>query len=97
MVMRQFLFIWAFYKPYAVTSFVITVLIGFINPNIGAILITKAFLVVFLWYLVNETRAKRKLIFYKSFGFTSIKLFSALFLIDSFITTAYLLVFKNFA
>ena len=97
MFMRQFFFIWAFYKPFAVTSFIITALIGFINPNIGVTLIIKAFLVVFLWYLVNETRAKRKLIFYKNFGFNSFKLFSSLFLIDSIISITYLLVFKNFA
>ena len=97
MVMRQFIFIWAFYKPYAIWSLAITALIGFFNPDITPALITKAFLTVFLWYLVNETRARRKLVFYKNFGISSFKLFAVLFLIDSFITTAYLLVFKNFA
>jgi len=96
MVMRQFLVIWSFYKPYALSSLAITIVMGFINPSIGPILVIKAFLTVFLWYVVNATRIKRKLIFYNNFGISSIKLFAMLFLIDSFITIVYLLVFKNF-
>ncbi|MCB0471059.1 MAG: hypothetical protein KDC51_11325, partial [Flavobacteriaceae bacterium] len=88
--------IWSFYKPYALSSLVITIVMGFINPSIGPILVIKAFLTVFLWYVVNATRIKRKLIFYNNFGISSIKLFAMLFLIDSFITIVYLLVFKNF-
>lgn len=95
-IMRQFLLIWFFYRPYAVWSLVITAVIGVFNPSIAPALITKLFLVVLLWYLVNETHAKRKLVFYKNFGISSLKLFGMLYLIDALVTISYLLLFINF-
>ena len=94
--MRQFIFIWAFYKPYAVWSFGISVLLGFFNMTIPNILITKIFMTVFLWFFINETYSKRKLKFYINSGISTLKLFSALFLIDSLIGIPYLVIFKNF-
>jgi len=97
MVMRQFLVIWSFYKTVALWSMSITIILGFFNVNIGLVLITKAFLAVFLWYLVNETSAKRKLDFYRNFGVSALKLFSCALAIDWLISTSYLLLFNNFA
>lgn len=94
MAMRQLILIWYFYKTYVVSSLAITALIGFINPSIGPALIIKAFLTIFLWYLVNESPAKRKLIFYRNFGIKSFKLFSLVYLLDCLITVGFLLLFK---
>ena len=94
--MRQFILIWFFYRSFAVSSLTITAIAGFINPSIGMILIVKAFLTVFLWYLVNETHYKRKLIGYNSLGVSTFKLFIMMYILDSLITSFYLLLFKNF-
>lgn len=96
MHMRQFFLIWCFYKSYAVSSLVITAIIGFINPNIKYALIAKAFLTVFLWYLVNESIDKRKLVFYRNFGINSLSLFTIAYLIDCIFTVGFLLIFKCF-
>jgi hypothetical protein len=60
------------------------------------ILIIKLFLVVLLWYFINETHAKRKLIFYKNLGISSLKLFGYLFIIDLFLSIPFLLILKEF-
>jgi hypothetical protein len=51
---------------------------------------------VFLWYLVTETNARRKLIFYKNLGISSFKLFSSLFIIDISIMIVYIILIKEF-
>jgi len=60
------------------------------------ILIIKLFLVVLLWYFINETHAKQKLIFYKNLGISSLKLFGYLFIIDLFLSIPFLLILKEF-
>ena len=94
--MQQFLTILAFYRPFVVWSFVINAILGFINPLIIPAIVTKLFLTVFVWYIVTETNAKRKLTFYKNLGISPIKLFSILFLVDISITVSFLVVFKEF-
>ncbi len=52
------------------------------NPNVYALIITKLFLILFLWYIINGTEAKKRLIFYKNLGISTLKLYSYVFLID---------------
>lgn len=94
--MQRFLTILAFYKPFVVWSFVINIALTIVNPYIIPAVITKLLLTVFVWYLCNETHAKRKLIFYNNLGISSIQLFSVLFFIDAAITIGFLEVIKEF-
>lgn len=94
--MQRFLTILAFYKPFVIWSFVINIAITIVNPFIIPAIITKLLLTIFVWYFVNETHARRKLIFYNNLGISSIKLFSVLFLIDIFITIGFIEIIKEF-
>ena len=94
--MQRFLTILAFYKPFVIWSFGVNILITFFNPAIIPAIITKLLLTIFVWYLVNETHAKRKLVFYNNLGISSMQLFSVLFLIDIFITIGFMEILKVF-
>jgi len=94
--MQQFLSILTFYKPFIVWSFIINIVMAVLNPFIIPAITTKLFLIIFVWYLINETNARRKLIFYKNLGISPIKLFSTLFFIDIFITVSFLVLIKEF-
>ena len=94
--MQRFLTILAFYKPFVLWSFIINIAITIVNPFIIPAIITKLLLTVFVWYFVNETHARRKLIFYNNLGISSIKLFTVLFLIDIFITIGFIEIIKEF-
>ncbi|OUR92195.1 hypothetical protein A9Q87_06860 [Flavobacteriales bacterium 34_180_T64] len=94
--MQHFLTILAFYRPFVIWSFVINALIGFFNPEIIPAIITKLFLTIFVWYLVTETNAKRKLAFCKNLGISTLKLLSILFIVDILLTISFLVVFKEF-
>lgn len=88
--MQQFQAILIFYKPYFLWSCAINTIIISFNPHFVPLLLTKLMLTVFLWYLMNETHGKRKLIFYKNLGISTFRLFATLFLIDIFITIIFL-------
>lgn len=94
--MQRFLTILAFYKPFVIWSLGINIVITIFNPSIAPAIITKLLLTIFVWYFVNETHAKRKLIFYNNLGISSIQLFSVLFLIDIFITIGFIEILKEF-
>lgn len=94
--MQQFLSILVFYRSFMVWSFLVNIAITIINPFIIPAILTKLLLTIFVWYLVNETNAKRKLIFYKNLGISTFKLFSVLFLVDCIITVSFLVVIKEF-
>jgi hypothetical protein len=94
--MRRFLAILVFYKPFVVWSFIATSVVGFFNPHLVPAIATKLFLTVFVWYYVNETSNKRKLMFYKNLGISPLKLFSTVFLVDCALTILFLTVFKEF-
>lgn len=51
---------------------------------------------IFVWYLVHETNARRKLTFYKNLGISPFKLFSVLFLFDIIVTVGFIVVIKEF-
>ena len=95
-MLQRFEAILLFYKPYVLWSFAINILIVIFNPHIIPTIITKLFLTIFIWYLISETSSKKKLIFYKNLGISSFQLFASLFLIDIFITLAFLMVIQEF-
>ena len=94
--MQQLFSIFVFYRPLILWSFGINTFLSFMNYDVIPILIIKLFLVIFLWYISNETSAKRKLIFYKNLGISTLKLFSFLFIFDLFLSIPFLLVLKVF-
>ena len=94
--MQKLLTILAFYKPFVIWSFLVNIALTIVNPFIVPAIITKLMLTVFVWYLMNETNAKRKLTFYNNLGISSIKLFSVLFFIDIFITIGYLVLITEY-
>jgi hypothetical protein len=94
--MQQFLSILTFYRSFVLWSFIINIAITIINPYILPAIITKLLLTIFLWYYINETASKRKLVLYKSLGISTLKLFSGLFCIDVFLTISFLSIVKEF-
>ena len=94
--MQKLLTILAFYKPFVIWSFLVNIAITVVNPFIVPAIVTKLMLTIFVWYFVNETNTKRKLIFYNNLGISSIKLFSVMFFIDIFITIGYLILIKEY-
>ena len=94
--MQKLLTILAFYKPFVIWSFLVNIALTIVNPSIVSAIITKLMLTIFVWYFVNETSARRKLIFYNNLGISSIKLFSVMFFIDIFITIGYLILITEF-
>jgi hypothetical protein len=95
-MLQRFEAILIFYKPYIFGSLAVNLIIAIINPSIFIAVVTKLFLVLILWYLMKETSSKNKLVFYKNIGISNLKLFSSLFLIDIFITIAFILVIQEF-
>ncbi len=85
-----------FYRPYFLWSFAINILITIFNPEIITVIGTKLFLIIFLWYFINQTKGKRILNFYNSLGVSTFKLFVSIFFIDVAISIGYLLIIKEF-
>ncbi|NNF82388.1 MAG: hypothetical protein HKM99_06555 [Flavobacteriaceae bacterium] len=94
--MQQFLTILTFYRPFVLWSLMINVCIAIIYPFIIPAITTKLFLAVFVWYLVSETNARRKLDFYRRLGISPIRLFSILFVVDILLTIGFLEVVKAY-
>ena len=94
--MQRISAIFLFYRPMFIWSFSVTILIAIFNPLIFPAIITKLFLTIFAWYLVNETNTRQKLIFYKNLGISTFRLYSSIFLIDIFITIGFLIIIKEF-
>ena len=94
--MNQLFSIFVFYRPFIFWSFGLNIILSFLKYDMIPILIAKLLLVVFLWYFLNETNAKRKLVFYKNLGVSTFKLFSLLFIIDLFLSIPFLLILKEF-
>ena len=82
--MRQLSSIFIFYRPFILWSFGINILFSFISYSLIPILLVKLLLTTFLWYFLNETNAKRKLVLYKNLGISTFKLFSLIYIIDLF-------------
>ena len=93
--MQQLISILSFYKQFVLWSFVINIAIAIVFPFVSTAILTKLLLTFFVWYMVSETDAKRKLISYKSLGVSTFKLFSILFLVDIFFTITFIVVIKE--
>lgn len=94
--MQQLSSILIFYRPFIFWSFGINIFLSLIGYNLIPVFLIKLLLVVFLWYFLNETNAKRKLNFYKNLGISTLKLFSTLYLIDIFLSIPFLLILSEF-
>lgn len=94
--MQRFEAILLFYRPYFLWSIGINIILLTFSTFIPPIIISKFLLTIFLWYLVTETKAKQKLIFYKNLGISTFKLFASIFLIDIFITLVFTLLISEF-
>ncbi len=94
--MQQLLSILVFYRSFVIWSFFINIAIIVVNPNIVPAIVTKLMLTIFVWYFVNETGARRKLVLYKNMGISQTKLFSILFLVDVLFTISFLIIIKEF-
>jgi len=96
LIMQQFLTILAFYRPFVLWSFVANITILIVYPFIMPAVITKILLAIFVWYLVTETNARRRLKFCRKLGISAFKLFTVIFLFDMAITIGFLIVIKEF-
>ncbi len=85
-----------FYKLFFVWSLIITIIIGAINPDYAAAILTKLFLTGFAWYYISETSNKQKLTFYKNLGISPLVLFSFVFAIDCIFTVFVIFLIKQF-
>lgn len=94
--MQQLFSILFFYRPFVLWSFAINIFLSIIGYSIIPIFLVKLLLVIFLWYILNETNAKRKLIFYKNLGISTFKLFTCLYIIDLVLSIPFLLIIKEF-
>ncbi len=94
--MQQLFSIFIFYRPLILWSFLINTLLSFLKYEMVPIIIVKLLLVGFLWYFLNETNAKRKLIFYKNLGISTFKLFAFLYIIDLVFSIPFLLILGEF-
>ncbi|ULC58767.1 hypothetical protein MBM09_12695 [Flaviramulus sp. BrNp1-15] len=94
--MQKFFSIFSFYRPFILWSVVLNMALSFLKYEIIPILILKLLLVGFLWYFLNETRAKRKLIFYKNLGVSTLKLFALLYVVDLVFSLPFLIILREF-
>ena len=94
--MHQLKSILSFYKQFVLWSFIINIAIAIVFPFVSTAILTKLLLTIFVWYMVSETDAKRKMISYKNLGVSTFKLFAILFLVDIFFTITFIVVIKEF-
>lgn len=92
--MKQLQSILTFYKPYIVWSFGLNIL--FIPLGFSFIIIIKLLAIIFIYYIIKETKANQKLFFYKNLGISPIKLFISIYIIDLFISLPFLIIIKEF-
>jgi hypothetical protein len=92
--MKHLLIFFHFYKTYIAWSFIITILLGFVDSHYISAVLTKLFLTIFAWYITNETSNKHKLTFYKNLGISIRTLFISMFVVDSVLTILIIFLFK---
>lgn len=92
--MKHLLIFFHFYKTYIAWSFIITILLGFVDSHYIPAVLTKLFLTVFAWYITNETSNKHRLTFYKNLGISTYTLFFSMFVVDSVLTILIIFLFK---
>ncbi len=80
----------------ALWSFIVTLGITIINPELILALSTKLFLIFVLWFMISDRKVRQRLRFYRISGVSNIKFFAVIFLFDSLLTSAFLLLIKGF-
>ncbi|WP_299362680.1 hypothetical protein [Winogradskyella sp.] len=95
-MLRQFTSILNYYKPLALWSFLVTIAITVINPELILALCTKLFLVFLLWIMISDRRLRQRLKFYKIRGVSNLKFFSTIFIFDGLLTCIFLSLIKGF-
>ncbi len=80
----------------ALWSFVVTLAITIINPELIVLLTTKLFLTFVLWFMISDRKVRQRLRFYKIRGVSNLKFFTVIFLIDCSFTSAFLILIKGF-
>lgn len=95
-MLNQFRAILYYYRPIAVWSFIVTLLITVYSPEIITALLTKLFLMVLFWLMINDRSIRKKLKFYKMAGVSNLKLTILLYLVDCFATCSFLFLIKGF-
>ena len=93
--MQKLSSIFVFYKSLFLWSFLVNIFIVIYNPHLISAIITKLFLTLVIWFILNNTNRKRIIVF-KNLGISELSLFSILFVIDAILTSAFILVMKEF-
>ena len=93
---KQFSSILNYYKSMALWSFLVTLTVTLINPELILALSTKLCLLFVLWFILSDRKMRQRLRFYRIRGVSNLKFFSVIFLFDSFITCSFLLLIKGF-
>ena len=90
-MINQLRSIFYFYKNFFIWSLIINLLFFLLKtPDVFLVLIIKFLLLIFIYYVVIETKGKQKLTFYKILGISDIKLFSVVYIIDAIVTFIFL-------
>mgnify|MGYP005988967375 CR=1 FL=1 len=96
-MLNQFIAILYYYRTFAIWSLIINILLLITGSSYLIVaLITKLFLIILLYYIVSQTDAKQKLVFYKNLGISDLKLFGFLYSIDALVTIAFLSLIHQF-
>lgn len=95
-MLNQFRAILFYYKPLAMWSFLVTIILTIYTPEIISALLTKLFLIIIFWLMINDKSMRKKIGFYKMVGVSNFKLLTVLYLVDCFITCGFLLLIKGF-
>lgn len=95
-MLNRFRAILYYYRPLAIWSFAVTILLTIYNPEIVSALLTKLFLMALFWLMLNDSGIRKKLKFYKMVGVSNFRLVLILYIIDCFFTCGFLLLIKGF-
>jgi hypothetical protein len=93
---KQVLSILNYYKSMAFWSFIVTLAVTIINLELILALSIKLFLTFVLWFMISDRKVRQRLRFYRISGVSNIKFFTVIFLIDSVITSTFLVLIKGF-
>jgi hypothetical protein len=93
---KQVLSILNYYKSMAFWSFIVTLAVTIINPELILALSIKLFMIFVLWFMISDRKVRQRLRFYRISGVSNIKFFTVIFLIDSAITSTFLVLIKGF-
>jgi len=90
-MINQLRSIFYFYRNFFKWSLVINLLFILLKtPDVFLVLFVKFLLLIFIYYVMIETKGKQKLTFYKILGISDIKLFSVVYVIDILVTFIFL-------